>query len=82
MSDNQLTEAVAELRAASLALDEQRMRTAEARSRECDAINRVNAAQKRIDALMTDLKRGAARDTDWKRPSISTGSSTVKVPHE
>jgi hypothetical protein len=55
-----LQEATQELEAA------QSVMTA-ARSKECNALNDVNAAQKRIDTLITVLKQRAPRDSDWRR---------------
>ena len=45
-----------------------RKRESEARNETCAAINRVNDAQKRVDALVAELKKLAPRDSDWNRP--------------
>lgn len=41
--------------------------TAEARSLECTALNRLNSAQKRVDELVNGMKKSAPRDSDWGR---------------
>jgi hypothetical protein len=40
----------------------------QARSEEIAALNRLNAAQKAVDAWYADLKKAADRETDWKKP--------------
>ncbi len=45
-----------------------RKRESEARNETCAAINRVNDAQKRVDALVGEMKKLAPRESDWNRP--------------
>lgn len=43
-------------------------RESQARNETTAAKNRLNDAQKRIDALVVELKKLAPRDSDWNRP--------------
>lgn len=56
---------LAELQLAQAHHEEMTRAEAVARSNECTARNRVNAAQKAIDAAMAELKKAAPRDSDW-----------------
>ena len=42
-------------------------REAESRKELIAAMNRVNDAQKRVDALVAELKKLTPRDSDWNR---------------
>lgn len=66
MSDKvQFADLIAELQLAQAHHEDLVRAEAMARSNECVARNRVNAAQKAIDAAMADLKKAAPRDSDW-----------------
>ena len=43
-------------------------REAESRKELIAAMNRVNDAQKRVDALVGEMKKLAPRESDWNRP--------------
>ena len=71
MSDNteplKMDELLNELKEANKGLVDARNAESAARSRACDALNRVNKAQKKIDEQMKALRAEASYDTDWKR---------------
>ncbi len=64
MSEAELFE---ELRQANEAFKIAQVETSAARSRETDALNRVNNAQRAISALIAELRKNSPRDTDWRR---------------
>lgn len=41
--------------------------TSMARNHETEALNRMNAAQKKIDETVAELRKGAPRESGWKR---------------
>jgi exonuclease VII small subunit len=45
----------------------------EARNRETHCMNKVNEAQKKIDELISVLKKEAPRDSDWHRATTNQG---------
>ncbi len=63
----EISDALAELKSAGDELTRAQERTAQARSTETGALNRVNRAQKRVDELISKLKQEAVRDTSWKQ---------------
>lgn len=66
--NTQMSNAIAEF---ALALDQHSAAAASterARRDETTALNRVNEAQKKIDALTAELKKQAPRGSDWRRP--------------
>jgi hypothetical protein len=56
-----------ELKEAQNALETAEKRTAIARNEQCNALNRVNNAQKAIDAAILELRKGSPRQSEWKR---------------
>lgn len=68
--NTQLANAVAAVACAQDELEDAARKTSEARSRETDARNKVNQAQKHFDALVAEVKKSAPRDTDWRRHVI------------
>lgn len=63
----QLTVAAATIAQANAALQDARLQVEAARRVETTAINALNEAQKRFDALVVDLKKEAPRESDWGR---------------
>lgn len=63
--NKELYDAIAELAQANDRLERARLVTSQARSEETDALNCVNAAQKKINALLDPLKQQAPSGTDW-----------------
>ena len=63
----EMKQALIELNQATEEHKETERITEAARSRECTALNRLNAAQKRVDDLVSVMKKGAPRDSDWGR---------------
>jgi ribosomal protein L20 len=51
---------------AQAAYDEAEREEARARSLRCDALNRLNAAQRTFGAAYDQLVKAAPRDSDWK----------------
>lgn len=72
--NTQLGNAVAAVAQAQDHLETMKLRTAEAHKNECDAINRVNEAQRHFDALVAEVKKSAPRDTDWFRLNLKGGA--------
>jgi hypothetical protein len=68
-----IEQALSELAAAHVALNDAGRTLAQARSDEVNCLNRVNSAQKEVDELMAAVKSEAHRDTDWGR-ARATGS--------
>lgn len=68
MTPDDFTTAAAAVLAATDALVKAQADTQAARSLETSCINRLNQAQKDLDALVDTLKKVAPRDSDWKRP--------------
>ena len=66
--NTQLANAVAAVAQAQDYLHRMQELTAAARRNECDALNKVNEAQRHFDALVAEVKKSAPRDTDWRRP--------------
>ena len=62
-----MSDALRELEGATQEHKEAQRITGEARSRETAAVNRLNAAQKRVDELVAGMKKGAPRNSDWGR---------------
>ena len=67
MPEGSMSDALRELESATKEHEDAQRITGEARSRETDAVNRLNAAQKRVDELVAGMKKGAPRDSDWGR---------------
>ncbi len=59
-----------ELKKATDALRLAESETAHARSRETDALNRLNKVQQEITALMLEMKKSAPRSSDWCRSNL------------
>jgi hypothetical protein len=72
--NTQLANAVADVAKAQDQLIDAQREVSRARSRECDAINRVNVAQKHFDVLVAEVKKSAPRDTDWQRVGLKTNA--------
>lgn len=63
---NQLMEeSICAFAKATDALATARRRVADERARETYCLNQVNDAQKKLDELITSLKKEAPRDSDW-----------------
>ena len=66
--NQQLYNATAALAEANENLRLKRGAVDNARRGETHAMNAVNEAQKKFDALVALVKKGAPSDSDWKRP--------------
>ena len=75
MPEGTMSDALRELEGATKEHEEAQRITGEARSRETAAVNRLNAAQKRVDEFVAGMKKSAPRDSDWGR----TGRNAVPV---
>jgi hypothetical protein len=64
--DTEIPAALAELKQATAALGAASTIVSRARSEEIECLNRVNAAQKKLDALVLALKQEAPRESDWR----------------
>ena len=62
-----LADAVADLAAAGDFHEQKSSALQMARNEETDALNRVNAAQKKFDELVALVKKEAPRSSDWKQ---------------
>ena len=62
-----MNDAMAEFAQASDELAKTRTRLAEARREETNGLNRVNEAQKQIDAVLKSVRDKAPAESDWKR---------------
>jgi len=62
---DKILEAMKALEGASLLLVDSQKNTAAARSREVEALNRVNEAQKCVDRLIAEMKASAPHQSDW-----------------
>lgn len=62
---DKLLEAMKSLEGASLLLMESQKGAQAARSREVEALNRVNEAQKCVDKLIAEMKASAPPSSDW-----------------
>lgn len=71
--NTQLFNAVAEVARAQDRLKLMRERVALARSDETDALNKVNEAQGHFDALVSEVKKSAMPETDWRRRAAIVG---------
>ena len=65
MPEGTMSDALRELEGATKEHEEAQRITGAARSHETVAVNRLNAAQKRVDELVAGMKKGAPRDSDW-----------------
>jgi hypothetical protein len=61
--------AISELTQATERLSLAAQRQRDASKDETNAVNVVNAAQKKLDALYATLRKTAPRSTDWGRPN-------------
>lgn len=75
---SELAAAGAELAGFFAAFQKADTELAHAKNIATDALNRVNQAQKKIDAIVAEMKRTAPRDSDWRRPP----PRMVEVPPE
>ena len=66
--NKQLYDAVADLARASDHHAVCANRVDEARAAETAAMNAVNEAQKRFDAIVAEVKKQSPRQSDWRRP--------------
>ena len=66
-TETKLADLVAELEAATDRHAAAERAESAARSQMCEAMNRLNAAQKALDAHMRKLKEKAPWNSDWKR---------------
>ena len=66
--NTQLANAVADVAAAQDRLCRMSAEAERAHREECAAMNAVNEAQKRFDALVSEVKKSAPRNSDWRRP--------------
>lgn len=64
---NELVEVERELRKATSDYEVRRVQAEQARSLEVAALNALNIAQRRFDAVCATLRKAAPRDTDWHR---------------
>lgn len=60
-------EALNELLEAQKLYEDAKAKTAHAMNRETTELNRLNAAQKKIDGLLADLCKGSPHGSDWGR---------------
>ena len=67
MTDKTTAELEADLHAAEEDYENFRQQASFARNRECDAMNKLNAAQKALAARFETLRKKALRDSDWAR---------------
>jgi septal ring factor EnvC (AmiA/AmiB activator) len=65
--NKQMYDAIAELARANDQLSIHRTRVETARREETTALNNVNDAQKRIDALVAEIKKQSPGGSDWRR---------------
>jgi hypothetical protein len=67
---------------AQAAYDSAHQEASFARSRECDALNQFNAAQKAIDAALDEHRKKSPRDSDWHRlafpPKLIAGIASAR----
>lgn len=49
-----------------------------ARSRETDALNKLNDAQREVDKALEALKKLAPSGSNWKRPDRNSGTAVFK----
>lgn len=68
--NSEMSEAINELSAANEYFAAARCRTADARRAETALLNRVNDAQKKLDALIANIKKGAPYESDWRRTTF------------
>lgn len=64
-----MNEAIIELANAIERHAQAQRRASEARGEECAALNRINEAQKKVDALVQTMKKQSPRESDWNRPA-------------
>lgn len=69
-TEKTLQELVADVERATREYEEASKRASAANSAECDAVNRLNEAQKALDAYVDGLRSRAPRGSDWKRPPM------------
>lgn len=69
-TEKTLQELVADVEAATREYVEADKRESAARAAEVDAVNRLNNAQKALDAYVDGLRSRAPRGSDWKRPPM------------
>lgn len=67
MPEGTMSDALRELEGATKEHEDAQRITGEAQRRETAAVNRLNAAQKRVDNLVNEMKQSASRDSDWGR---------------
>jgi chromosome segregation ATPase len=71
--NTQLFNAVVQVARAQDRLKLMREQVALARSNEADALDKVNEAQGHFDALVSEVKKSATPETDWRRRAAIVG---------
>jgi hypothetical protein len=71
-----------EYSAAKKAFEEAQRETSQMRSRETDALNRLNQAQKAIRKFMDEQLKNAPRESDWGSELRRKDLKTVEVPFQ
>lgn len=75
--NTQLANAVAELARAEDYLRRMTAQVAEARSKEANAIDKVNEAQRHFDTLVAQVKKAPPGGTDWYRATLATYAERI-----
>jgi hypothetical protein len=78
MSEKTLDELVKDLQLAKESYESAQQRERFARNETTSCLNRLNAAQKAVDARMQTLRKHAPRDSDWARETRSSHVTEVK----
>lgn len=67
---DQIANALVELDGAEQVLEQRRRECQEANRLECDALNRLNQAQKHVAELLAARAKSAPRGSDWARKQV------------